>query len=75
MPRNATRQSRIAQDDDDDDASGKPMQIRGGVGEWPPALLLRVAAHYGVAAAPADPAQPAEHTPQATAETAEADAS
>lgn len=34
MPRNATRQSRIAQDDDDD-ASGKPMQIRRGVGEWP----------------------------------------
>lgn len=34
--------------------------------DTPPALLLRVAAHYGVDAAPAG------HTPQATAETAEA---
>lgn len=40
--------------------------------DTPPALLLRVAAHYGVDTAPA---QPAEHTPPATAETAEADAS
>lgn len=35
MPRNATRQSRIAQEDHDDDHDGKPTQIRRGVGEWP----------------------------------------